>query len=261
MTTTRQARPAAFTLLEVVLAVGLTVVLAGSVYAFYQVTLGVREDLRQESQRIFGRRRALDLMARELEAAVFYPMLRTGLRGDSESVHLMRTVVPSRAVFLLPKSLNAPSGGSDQLEAAADAWGPEHDVQMISYRLNRYEDEDGNEQIGGLERTCMRTVAAQTAEEGSNVHVGLVTEQVKFLRLQYWDGLAWQDSWQQDGLPLAVRIELGGEPLPEETAPEDYPYETIWRVVAVPTGQPPAEGASVRLRGGRAGGGAPGPGR
>jgi len=259
MRTTRRARRAAFTLLEVVLAVGLTVVLAGSVYAFYQVTLGVREDLRQEGQRIFAARRALDLMARELESAVFYPTLQTGLRGDSQSVHLMRTVVPSRAVFVLPASSNAPYGVGDELQAAADAWEPEHDVQMVSYRLNRYEDEDGYERIGGLERSRMRTVAAQTAEEGSNVRVVLVTERVKFLRLQYWDGLAWQDSWQQGGLPLAVRIDLGAEPLPEETAPEDYPYETIWRIVAVPTGQPPAEGTSVRLRGGRAGG-APEPG-
>jgi hypothetical protein len=66
-----------------------------------------------------------------------------------------------------------------------------------------------------------------------------LSDQVKFLRLQYWDGQAWQDSWSANYVPPAVRITLGAEELPPELSPGQYPYETIWREVAIPCGVAP----------------------
>ncbi len=263
----RPPRRAGFTLLEMTLAVGLTVLLMGGVYAFYRLTLGVRADVRQQGEEVFAQRRALELLAGELQSAVVYPFLMMGLSGDGEQVTFMRTAVPSRAVFYADKLLDARSAGP--------AYEPEHDIQMIGYRLNRYEDEDGVEQIGGLERTALRTIQAQVVSEqadraepaqptgrrassppadetgepsepGSAIHVTLLTQHVKFLRLSYWDGAAWVDQWDQRDLPSAVMIEMGAQPLPEDLLPEEYPYPTISRVVAIPGGYRPVEGTIVR---------------
>lgn len=270
-----------FTLLEVVLAVALAVVLTGAVYAFYQVTLDAREDVRREGQLVLAQRRALDLMASELESAIVYQMLQMGLRGSSEEVTLLRTAVPSRAVFYVPQLLSFPDEWADSPASEGPAWEPEHDIVMVGYRLSRYQDEDGVERIGGLERTSMRTISAQLSEERggepgepgagpprdereeadapgiSNVKVSLLTEHVKFLNLRYWDGAAWVEAWDQPELPLAVMIEIGAEPLPEDLTPEEYPYETSYRVVALPVGYMPQDVSVFRDRGsGALGGGA-----
>lgn len=266
-----------FTLLEIVLAVGLVVLLTGAMYAFYQLTLGVRDDVRREGQVVFAHRRAMDLMAAELESAMVYPFFMMGLRGDSEQVDFMRTAVPSRAVFFSEELLSLPDTWDSNSDRSGTRWEPEHDVQMVTYRLNRYEDEDGDEQIGGLECARLRTIAAQVSEErdgesGSRrrttrmgpsreepedadtpgvatVRVNLLTEHVKFLNLLYWDGAAWVESWNQGELPPAVMIEMGAEPLPEDLLAEEYPFDKITRVVAIPAGYRPSEGGMTRLPG------------
>lgn len=268
-------RPWGFTLLEVVLAVGLVVLLTGGVYAFYQLTLVARDDVRREGQVVFAQRRAMDLMAAELESAMVYPFFMMGLRGQSEQVDFIRTAVPSRAVFFSEELLSFSDSWDSDSGRAARAWEPEHDVQMVTYRLNRYEDEDGAEQIGGVECTRLRAIAAQVSEERveesgrrrrtsrtgtsrsqpedadtpgvATVRVKLLTEHVKFLNLRYWDGAAWVESWDQGELPPAVMIEMGAEPLPEDLLAEEYPFDKITRVVAIPAGYRPSEGGMTRL--------------
>lgn len=45
----------------------------------------------------------------------------------------------------------------------------------------------------------------------------------------------WQETWAGPGLPQAVEVSLGTEPLPPDTAPEDYPYELFRRVIYLPS--------------------------
>jgi type II secretory pathway component PulJ len=269
-------RPWGFTLLEIVLAVGLVVLLTGAVYAFYQLTLGVRDDVRRRGQVAVAQRRAMALMAAELESAMVYPFFMMGLRGDSEQVDFMRTAVPSRAVFFSDELLSFSDTWDSNSARAAPSWEPEHDVQMVTYRLSRYEDEDGVEQIGGLECARLRSIAVQTSEERADesgsgrrtlgtglreeepeedtsgvatIRVSLLTEHVKFLNLRYWDGAAWVESWSQRDLPGAVMIEMGAEPLPEDLLAEEYPFEKITRVVAIPAGYRPPEGGMIAIPG------------
>ncbi len=273
--------PTGFTLLEVILAVVLTIALCGAVYSFYHLVLGTGDDVRQQGQKSFAQRRVLELMAEEMTSAIVYPFLQFGMNGDGETVTFMRTTLPSRAVFWKDELVNAPPPAGWDEQDGQWGWEPEHDIQRVEYRLKYYEDEDGVEQVAGLERTSMRTIAAKVAEEreeeagqeeptaqrtGSssgegtgNIRVVFLTEHVKFLRFQYWDGSGWQETWQGSGLPLAVWIELGSEPLPEDMAPDEYPYETVYRIVAIPAGYKPAEGTvagvgrmgSPQRRGGR----------
>ena len=217
-----------FTLLEVLLAVSLMIMLSAGIYAFYGYTLGSREQIDTESQSIFAQRRIMDLLAGEIQST------RTYMKGAGDTVSFMRTAVPGKAVFETQNITDAPSIASDK--TGPSPFDPQYDIQLISYRLNHYDDENGVEQIGGLERTCLRTVKAKVAEEGSNVEVTFLTEHVKFIRLQYWDGSEWQDSSLGTNLPQAIRISLGTEPLAEDTAAEDYHFETVSRIVTIPSG-------------------------
>lgn len=45
----------------------------------------------------------------------------------------------------------------------------------------------------------------------------------------------WQETWTGPGLPQAVEVSLGTEPLPPDTAPEDYPHEVFRRVIYLPS--------------------------
>ena len=229
----RTRRQIGFTLLEVVLAVGLSVVLMGGVYAFYSSSLASRDSLRREGEVVFAQRRVLDMLDQEMQSVITYAGMPGSLNGTTNQINFMRTVLPSQAAWYPPTLLNAGSM-TDKPGAGGAAWEPEHDVQMVTYQLRYEEDEDGVMQVVGLERQYVRTIAAATAEEGSNLHSSLLSAQIKFIRLQYWDGSQWLTEWSGSALPLAVRIDLGTEPLPEDCPPEEYPFETVWREVAIP---------------------------
>jgi len=102
--------------------------------------------------------------------------------------------------------------------------------------------------IEGLARTSQRILAAPAAEEGSEIDVALLTRHVKFLQLSYFDGekSQWTNEWNASGLPLAVEITMGLEPLPEDTEPDDYPSETYRRTVYVPAGKNSGRGTILR---------------
>lgn len=235
------------TLLEVILALTLGIILVGGVYAFYSQSLGVRDALHEQVDTLLARRRVLDMVAEDLRSALVYSTLGAGLTGSGDDVAVARAVVPSQAVYLEREGIGTPTLG----EAPSDeevAFEPQHDVQLVTYRLNRYTDEEGLEQIGGLERLCQRTILAETAEEGSNVEAVLLSRHIRFLRVQYWDGQQWSDSWQRGPLPQAVRVDLGVLPLADGLESEEYPYDTTWRVIAIPAGLSGAASAGPRGR-------------
>ncbi|KPK80942.1 MAG: hypothetical protein AMJ81_11090 [Phycisphaerae bacterium SM23_33] len=242
-------RPSApgFTLLEAVLAVALAVILVGTVYAFYRHTLGVRQALHEQADTLLAQRRILDMMAEDVQSAVVYSTLGVGLNGTVEEFSVARAVVPSQAVYLTAELIRARPGVWEEPSEQDKAFQPQHDVQLVSYRLNRYTDEEGVEQIGGLERLCQRTILAETAEEGTNVETVLLSAHTRFCRLQYWDGSQWTESWARPAMPQAVRIDLGVQPLEEGLEPREYPYETTWRVIAIPAA---AAGGGARPAGG-----------
>jgi len=225
-----------FTLLEVILALSMVVVLAGMVYAFYHDALGVRETVARQSNTALAQRRVLDMIDEDLRSALLFSTLQVGLDGRADGFAVARTAVPSRAVFVAPSIGSVGVERGDGQDDTGAAFRPQTDVQLVEYRLRIEEDEDGVEYIAGLERTCQRTVMAETAEQGQEIQAVLLSAAIKFLRTQYWDGQAWAASWQENSLPTAVRVDVGLEPLDEDLTPEEYPHETMWRVIAIPSG-------------------------
>lgn len=247
---TRPANRKAFTLLEVVLALSLTVGLLGGVLGFYRHVLNVRTAVVRQAERVASVRLVMDRITGELRGAMVYPFLGFGMDGQVDvegktcRMKFISVSLPGPAAWAVRKTTEDPIP-------------PEYDMQLVGYRLLTVEDEQGVGQIVGLERTCQKILGARTAEEGPDKEIvpALLSGHIKFLRFRYWQDNDWVDTWSEGGLPLAVEITLGAEPLPEDTEPEDYPpeYESHRRVIYLPAAKASLEGPIIRglNRGGR----------
>ncbi|MFO8014435.1 MAG: hypothetical protein R6X20_14145 [Phycisphaerae bacterium] len=230
---TARPRPG-FTLLEVVLAVGLTLAILVGLFRFYGHTTRVKTMVTAEVERVSAVRAVMQLLTRELRSAHVVRFLGQGLDGGSGRVRLATATLPSGAVWI------------EQGMTETSPLPPQHDVRLVGYRLRYVETEEGDLVVAGLERTCQTLLTARETEEGRQIDVALLTPHVRFLRLRYWDGAAWTESWQAGDLPAAVEIVLGFEPLPEDVEPAEYPYATYRRVVAIPGAARAREGTVIR---------------
>ena len=232
----RRAR-SGLTLLEVVIAIAMTVGLMSAALAFYQQVVDTRADFADElgSIQATGVRRAvMDRITDELRTAIKYPFLEIGLSGQAMEMRFMTVALPGPAVWAAGDITDEPIP-------------PEHDIRWVGYRLRVSEDEDGMEFVEGLERTEQKVVSAEAAEEGEEIIGSLIAPQFKFVAFRYWDnaGGEWMESWEGGTLPLAVEILLGAEELPEDIEPQEYPYPTFRRVVYVPGGRRPFGGTTI----------------
>ena len=227
-----------FTLLEVVLAVTLTLGLMAAMLTFYKQAADVRAIVKHEADTVGAERTVMALMTADLRAALICNQAGLGLDGGLGGMRLATTTLPGAVVWAVQRTTEGP---------AAPA---ERDVQIVGYRLRITEDEQGQPVIEGIERTYQKTLTARTAEEGKEILATLLATQFKFLRLRYWDasGGVWNQGWGGGDLPAAVEIVLGIQPLPEGVEPLQYPYETFRRVVYVPAGAK-APGGSAIVRG------------
>jgi len=238
------SRARAFTLIEIVLAIGISIALAAAVLGFYQQVSAVRADFDgqlREVQVAAAHRAVMDRMTEELRSAVAYPSVM-GLHGGQTELRWVVAAVPGPAAWAVRKITDEPVP-------------PEQDLRMVGFRIRQYENDAGDWIVEGLERLEQRLLTARVTEEGEQIRSTLMAPQFKFLALRYWDagGGQWVTSWSSGGLPAAVEISLGREPLPENTVPEEYPYPTVRRVVCVPgASRAPQGGTVIRgLGGGR----------
>ena len=228
------------TLLEVVLAVTITLGLMGTVFWFYDHAASTRTAAIRQAEIIGAQRMIMDRMTDELRGAMAHRSLKVGLEGQAGSVEYFCARLPGAAAWIEPA---AEAGPAD----------PVSDLQYVGYRLRCWTDDDGVEQVEGLERT-VRKAPPDTVEQEEDVEVSLLSEHIRFLSFSYWDGANWQSSWTGGDLPAAVEITMGLEPLPEDTDPEDYPYETFRRTVYVPSAGGPQRGGAAAAQPGRRGG-------
>jgi hypothetical protein len=215
-------------LFEAALALGLGLALIGLMLAFYRQILTVRTSIMDEMDLVKSKRLIMEGLTDALRSAV--PQ-QGGLSGDEHRVRITTARVPGPAVWTETTVTEAPLP-------------PEADLGRIIYRLRLADDEYGQPYIAGLERVRRRVLRAEVIEEGVGENAVLLSERIKFLYLRYWDGAAWLPNWGGGDVPAAVEINLGVKPLPEDTDPEDYPWETQRRVVYVPAGTR-AQGGTV----------------
>lgn len=223
---TGRGRRRGFTLLEIILAMGLIVGLMGAVYGFYHQVGRIRRDAIARAEAITAQRAVMDFLTGELRSATVYPYLNLGLQydGQTRELRFMTLSLPGPAAWAVRSSADEPIP-------------PEHDIQWVGYRVRWAEDEDGQPVNLGLERTCQKVMAAETAEEADVMTVDAIAPSVRFFHVECFNGTDWVQEWTARDLPLAVRILLGTvDPGTPEMTAEEYldTYPTATRVVYVP---------------------------
>jgi len=224
---------AGFTLVEVILAIGIATGLLIIALTFYRQAADLRGQILTESERLATVRLVMDRVAADLRAA--QPMSRAdaGFAGESGALTFTKS------------ALSLPGGAMNV-----------SDLVRVSFTTVK-STEGTNTSVAGLNRTevpvssgrrperppAVALLSDPTATMTNRVEEPL-TDLIRFVHFRYWDGGRWQESWTNTAPPAGVEIVLGSDPLPEDATPETYPYEQFRRVVALPAGLPsPRPGA------------------
>lgn len=225
-----------FTLIEVILAIGIAIGILVVAFYFYSQTAELRTQLLAESERVSAVRLVMDRLTADLRCAYGTFSSGSGVSGDVGSLKIVKTELPSRGAW---------SGG--QLGRAVTV---ETDLKLVSYSVSSSL-EGTNQVVTGLiraeeplvqkrpqviEARRANQVAVQVEPENQRGPEPL-TDAIRFVQFRYWDGSNWRESWSGTELPRGIEVSLGGESLPEGSTAEDYPYEVFRRVIYLPGSQ------------------------
>lgn len=259
--------PAAFTLIEVLLAVGVATALLLAALFFYRQATQLRADILASSTQLAALRLTLDQLAADLRAAV--PVPGRSFIGGPASIEFARfapppdSPAPAGLTNLTPNPPRAPLE-SVVLSTLIQPDGTNLVVQGISRRTQPLGAQpsrtpnpstatnpaplalaldpaspDGAPSSDPLSQALSSAPPDPTNAPAPPPAQGSPVLPVRFLLLRYWNGADWQDSWFAAAPPQGVEVTLGLEPLPNDMPPEAYPHERFTRVVFLPAGQRP----------------------
>ncbi len=222
-----------FTLMETILAMSIIIMIMGTLYAFYHHALKMTVHGREKLEDVQIARVVLHKIAAELRGVTSSgARFTTVLKGEADKISFITTVVPSRLVFF-------PQDFMDKGRVI------EHDLRNVEYYISRSKDQD-NKALG-LERDELRCMLTPLIEKkdpgelteedvrkakeeqekfkvdldmGTNKAVSeqplinqeLITDRIKYLRFDYFDGKQWQTKWKRSGsdaIPRAVQVTIG----------------------------------------------------
>lgn len=250
--------PAAFTLIEVLLAVGVATALLLAALFFYRQATQLRADILASSTQLAALRLVLDQLAADLRAAV--PVPGRSFIGGPASLEFARFAPPPDSPATAALTNLAPNPPRAPLESVFLSTLIQQDgtnlvVQGISRRTQPLAPQTSgspnpltltNTPVLALETTlaAANPDATNAPEASTNAPAappaqGSPLLPVRFLLLRYWNGADWQDSWFAAAPPQGIEVTLGLEPLPNDLPPEAYPHERFTRVVFLPAGQRP----------------------
>jgi prepilin-type N-terminal cleavage/methylation domain-containing protein len=218
----------AFTLVEVLLAVGIIAGLLVVVLYFYQQATQLRTELLLDTERSSSARLLMERLTSELRAARAHTFYAVPLVGGATWLQFITTDLPSQTAW--------------RGEHLGRVSRPETDLKLVSYR-KEVSLEDTN--VVGLARSEEPLVELRTpgvnesvvvvpSSETNKPNSVVVTEAFHFVRFRYWDGHAWTESWNSTLLPGAVEVMLGSEAPPAEAEPGEYTGEVFRRVIYLP---------------------------
>ena len=248
------SRPAAgFTLLEMVLAIGLMTLVLASTMFFYSNTLKTRGEGEKLAQRSQLERALLGQMAREIGQA---RRINTYEKKGSEEKGFGGRLL---GIELLTNVMLDPQQYLERDFRDKEVPG-EFDLRRVIYYLIRaddLEDEEGRPRVFGLARHefKLRNRAVQIEGEEYEERVELIAPEIRYLSFRFFDGAAWASRWQgsdENFLPQAVWITLGREPAEEdeefldslsdrerfEKEDEEYHPDRVTRIVRVRLADP-----------------------
>ncbi|MBM3821549.1 MAG: hypothetical protein FJ404_01465 [Verrucomicrobia bacterium] len=241
---------AGFTLIEVVLAIGISVGILVVALVFYQQSAQLRNQLLGETERLAAIRLAIDRITQDLRTVVV--SAEQGFVGTAETVQFAR----SAALDL--KSLGEARSGRSHVPAS--------DLRLVSYRLLSTT-EGTNMVVQGMERfeeplligsrqaprevslsesnSPGQTVRSRVADTNA---LSLSTNQawgeglnasIRYLKLRYWNGASWVEEWNRATAPAGVEVTLSPEARRNAAAPAEMEEsdQVFRRVVYLPAGR------------------------
>lgn len=247
---------AAFTILEVMLAIVIATGLLATAMYYYQQAARFRNDLLEETERIGSARLILDRLSTELRCSLYHPARSVGVKGGADWIEFLKSSVPSQASWRV------------QTESEPPAY-PETGYRLIRYELlkkpllNGSLDNEANQQMVGqmtsqtvrrsgdtndvlgslMQGDAINRVERRllTAKVSTNDIVVVridpvrITDQLKYLKFRYLNGSAWVDTWPGPQLPLGVEVSLGIAPMSATNLLEEYTNHVFRRVVPIPS--------------------------
>lgn len=203
-----------FTLLEVILAVGIAVVLVFAIYqstVMYYVQTEAGREIAERAQLV----RALSArMQADLQTAFTDWKPMPASQSDEETATYASTGnddVPAGGVLGYADSLTVITQGMpldvDFSPNAAESLAPKSDVRMIRYFL--VENEEGKT---GLARESYDQIPDPSLGISPDpARQDLIAPEVRKLEIEYYDGSEWLSEWTVDNemAPLAIRMRLG----------------------------------------------------
>lgn len=232
MTQLRASR-SGFTLVEMVLAIGIAVGILMVALYFYQQSARLRSHMLEESERLAAARLLLDRLTTDLRCAMAQPM--ESFQGGSSSLRFVKAGLSGRS---------ARAGASD--------------LQIVSYTTTTAR-EGTNTVVTGVSRTeepmgakakpattnlftpnltpsvnLAGAALSPPIADASNVvnqAAAPMTELVRYLHFSYWDGTGWIGNWSSRQLPLGVMVTIAFDSVPEGLEAEDMDVEIYRRVI------------------------------
>jgi type II secretion system protein J len=191
----------AFTLIELILAIGVTAIVLVAINAVFFASLNLREATSKAVEEATPLDAALTLLRRDLRCAV-PPGSNSVIVGDFKAGDIASLGV----VDLVNLELYTATGALNS--DPAQPWG---DVQRVTYGLKTPVPANG--QGKDLIRTVTRNLLSETTPE---IEEQWMLGNVQSLKIQCFDGQQWSDQWDtsttstslKTNLPLAVRVRL-----------------------------------------------------
>lgn len=212
---------AGFTLVEVILAIGIAVGLLVAAVWFYRQAAEYRNQLLNASERLATIRLVTDQLANDLRTVQADG--RHAFTGDSNVLQFAKSVFPQ------------PSGT------------PESDLHRVSYRAI-INSSGTNSAVTGVTREEEPLMDTPVSVAGSSnptpfaetevtnrVEVPM-TDAIRHLSFRYWDGSVWRDTWNSFDPPPGVEVTLASEPLGLDPGVVDTDVDRFRRVIVIPAG-------------------------
>lgn len=190
-----------FTLLEVMLALSLSVLLLGATMTFLWELADRRTTLARGSRDLHASSVLFERLEADLAAGLAGdPGIGAGVQGTEHSLKLL-----SRGVWLSPENASASAGGAGEGDLQASEIRFDPNTARVSAR---------------------RFVVKPGGGGGGGGALELVSDRVERMRFRFYDGSAWRtsfDSLAQGKLPVAIEVAIWFTSLRNATAPVQTP--------------------------------------
>lgn len=219
------ARRGAFTLLEILLAIGMIAMLSLSLFAALNVGFRARETAAAAVIPPRAAAIAMELIQEDLQSVLPPAKAATGreLAGPFLGTHQMGLGAPADYVQFYCVGADRPDDDSPFAEG----------IRMTELSLRT--DVDPPVLVRRVTRNLLAAVQEEPAEE-------VLCRQVTSFTLEYCDGTTWQDGWDstalEDALPTAVRVTIEMRVPPRRGDRGEQPKYRISRVIPLTCAKP-----------------------